>query len=221
MSLVYEKIALNKDIDSLKAIADKSIKVKFFDYDGKKYDRKEAGNFVKQLESRLEEVTRLVKENDQCAYQYFYKKSTEKNMQTEYAVAYQSLLDGEKQFAEYFNKINEFLPFIHFMSQVLEVDEIKKHIHKLTEAQNNFKQSMQSLISESVFKSRIEHSDMEALMKFCDTQQNYFENNTYQSDYINQLNNGIDSYYNAIYDGYFKLKKELLDLEEKIETTQV
>ena len=221
VSLVYEKIALDKDIDSLKAIADKSIKVKFFDYDGKKYDRKEAGNFVKQLESRLEEVTRLVKENDQCAYQYFYKKSTEKNMQTEYAVAYQSLLDGEKQFAEYFNKINEFLPFIHFMSQVLEVDEIKKQILKLTEAQNNFKQNMQSLINESVFKSHIEHSDMEALMKFCDTQQNYFENNTYQSDYINQLNNGIDSYYNAIYDGYFKLKKELLDLEEKIETTQV
>ncbi len=45
MALVYEKMALEKDINTLKSIVDKSIKVKLFDYDGQKYERKEAKKF--------------------------------------------------------------------------------------------------------------------------------------------------------------------------------
>lgn len=73
------------------------------------------------------------------------------------------------------------------------------------------------LKEESVFSKHLEDKDLEALTKFNDNNQTYFEFNTYQSDHITQLNTAIDAYYNSLYDGYFKIKKSLLDLQGEIE----
>ncbi|EQB90879.1 M48 family metalloprotease [Elizabethkingia anophelis] len=217
VALVYEKMALEKDINTLKSIVDKSIKVKLFDYDGQKYERKEAENFIPRLEGRLKEISESIKENDQSVYQYFYTKASEKNRQDQYTHSYKYLLTAEEQFEQYIKSLNEFLPFIHFMSQTLEVDVIKVHCSKLLEVQKTFKEEIRKLKEESVFNKYIEDKDLEALTKFNDNDQTYFEFNTYQSDHITQLNTAIDAYYNSLYDGYFKIKKSLLDLQETIE----
>ncbi|CAM3568130.1 M48 family metalloprotease [Elizabethkingia occulta] len=217
VALVYEKIALEKDINTLKSIVDKSIKVKLFDYDGQKYERKEAKNFIPRLEGRLKEVGDSIKGNDQAIYQHFYNKAIRENRQEEYLDSYKDLLIAEQEFEQYVKSLNEFLPFIHFMSQTLEVDVIKVHCSKLLEVQKTFKEEVRKLKEESVFSKHLEDKDLEALTKFNDNNQTYFEFNTYQSDHITQLNTAIDSYYNSIYDGYFKVKKILLDLQEAIE----
>ncbi|OPB87361.1 M48 family metalloprotease [Elizabethkingia ursingii] len=217
VALVYEKIALEKDINTLKSIVDKSIKVKLFDYDGQKYKRKEAKNFIPRLEGRLKEISDSIKENDQAIYQHFYNKAIRENKQEEYLHSYKDLLIAEQEFEQYVKSLNEFLPFIHFMSQTLEVDVIKVHCSKLLEVQKTFKEEIRKLKEESVFSKHLEDKDLEALTKFNDNNQTYFEFNTYQSDHITQLNTAIDAYYNSIYDGYFKVKKILLDLQGAIE----
>ncbi len=217
VALVYEKIALEKDINTLKSIVDKSIKVKLFDYDGQKYERKEAKNFIPRLEGRLKEISDSIKENDQAIYQHFYNKAIRENKQEEYLHSYKDLLIAEQEFEEYVKSLNGFLPFIHFMSQTLEVDVIKVHCSKLLEVQKTFKEEIRKLKEESVFSKHLEDKDLEALTKFNDNNQTYFEFNTYQSDHITQLNTAIDAYYNSIYDGYFKVKKILLDLQGAIE----
>lgn len=217
VALVYEKIALEKDINTLKSIVDKSIKVKLFDYDGQKYERKEAKNFIPRLEGRLKEISDSIKENDQSVYQHFYNKASNENRQNQYIHSYKDLLLAEQQFEQYIKSLNEFLPFIHFMSQTLEVDVIKVHCSKLLEVQKTFKEEIRKLKEESVFSKHLEDKDLEALTKFNDNNQTYFEFNTYQSDHITQLNTAIDAYYNSLYDGYFKIKKSLLDLQGEIE----
>ena len=217
VALVYEKIALEKDINTLKSIVDKSIKVKLFDYDGQKYERKEAKNFIPRLEGRLKEISDSIKGNDQAIYQHFYNKAIRENKQEEYLHSYKDLLIAEQEFEQYVKSLNEFLPFIHFMSQTLEVDVIKVHCSKLLEVQKTFKEEIRKLKEESVFSKHLEEKDLEALTKFNDNNQTYFEFNTYQSDHITQLNTAIDAYYNSIYDGYFKVKKILLDLQGEIE----
>jgi hypothetical protein len=206
VALVYEKMALEKDINTLKSIADKSIKVKLFDYDGQKYERKEAKNFIPRLEGRLKEISDSIKENDQSVYQYFYNRANDESKQDQYTHSYKDLLIAEEQFDQYIKSLNEFLPFIHFMSQTLEVDVIKVHCSKLLEVQKTFKE-IQELKAESVFSKYVEDKDQEALTKFNDNNQTYFEFNTYQSDHITQLNTAIDAYYNSLYDGYFKIKR--------------
>lgn len=217
VALVYEKIALEKDINTLKSIVDKSIKVKLFDYDGQKYERKEAKNFIPRLGDRLKEISDSIKGNDQAIYQHFYNKAIRENKQEGYLHSYKDLLIAEQEFEQYVKSLNEFLPFIHFMSQTLEVDVIKVHCSKLLEVQKTFKEEIRKLKEESVFSKHLEDKDLEALTKFNDNNQTYFEFNTYQSDHITQLNTAIDAYYNSIYDGYFKVKKILLDLQGAIE----
>ncbi|KUY26461.1 M48 family metalloprotease [Elizabethkingia ursingii] len=217
VALVYEKIALEKDINTLKSIVDKSIKVKLFDYDGQKYERKEAKNFIPRLGDRLKEISDSIKGNDQAIYQHFYNKAIRENKQEGYLHSYKDLLIAEQEFEQYVKSLNEFLPFIHFMSQTLEVDVIKVHCSKLLEVQKTFKEEIRKLKEESVFSKHLEDKDLEALTKFNDNNQTYFEFNTYQSDHITQLNTAIDAYYNSIYDGYFKVKKILLDLQGEIE----
>ncbi|OPC03814.1 hypothetical protein BAS09_09095 [Elizabethkingia ursingii] len=217
VALVYEKIALEKDINTLKSIVDKSIKVKLFDYDGQKYERKEAKNFIPRLGDRLKEISDSIKENDQAIYQHFYNKAIRENKQEEYLHSYKDLLIAEQAFEQYVKSLNEFLPFIHFMSQTLEVDVIRVHCSKLLDVQKTFKEEIRKLKEESVFSKHLEDKDLEALTKFNDNNQTYFEFNTYQSDHITQLNTAIDAYYNSIYDGYFKVKKILLDLQGAIE----
>ncbi|WP_454060666.1 M48 family metalloprotease [Elizabethkingia ursingii] len=217
VALVYEKIALEKDINTLKSIVDKSIKVKLFDYDGQKYERKEAKNFIPRLGDRLKEISDSIKGNDQAIYQHFYNKAIRENKQEEYLHSYKDLLIAEQEFEQYVKSLNEFLPFIHFMSQTLEVDVIRVHCSKLLEVQKTFKEEIRKLKEESVFSKHLEDKDLEALTKFNDNNQTYFEFNTYQSDHITQLNTAIDAYYNSIYDGYFKVKKILLDLQGAIE----
>ena len=102
------------------------------------------------------------------------------------------------------------------MSQTLEVDVIKVHCSKLLEVQKTFKEEIRKLKEESVFNKYLEDKDLEALTKFNDNDQTYFEFNTYQSDHITQLNTAIDAYYNSLYDGYFKIKNLYWIYREKL-----
>lgn len=107
------KNGFGKDINTLKSIVDKSIKVKLFDYDGQKYERKEAENFIPRLEGRLKEISESIKENDQSVYQYFYTKASEKNRQDQYTHSYKDLLTAEEQFEQYIKALmNSFRLYI-------------------------------------------------------------------------------------------------------------
>ena len=51
-----KKNGFEKDINTLKSIVDKSIKVKLFDYDGQKYERKEAKILFHVLKADLKKL---------------------------------------------------------------------------------------------------------------------------------------------------------------------
>ncbi|MCH7411398.1 M48 family metalloprotease [Belliella sp. DSM 111904] len=75
VDLVYTAIALENDIDFLNKIYFGKSPIKTFDYDGKKYKKKEINKLVPELKKQLEEINQQIHANDLAIFSYFQELS--------------------------------------------------------------------------------------------------------------------------------------------------
>ena len=167
----------------------------------------------------MEEVKNLIKANDQKIYQYFNKKSLAKGENDLYYNTYQKLLDADNVFKDYHKKIGDFLPSVGFISERLQVEEIYKRQNLMFEKQRIFIDDINTLLDKSIYTPYVNEDDRKNLEAFTKENIAYFNRDEYRNDRIALLNNAVDAYYNVIYNCFFKIKKEWLELQESIETT--
>lgn len=71
--------AATQDIELVKAIQDKRIDARVFEFDGEKYNRKDAEDVVKRLEADLAAMKTKLGDLDASAIRFFYAKAKQKN----------------------------------------------------------------------------------------------------------------------------------------------
>ena len=218
VALILEKNALENDKNVLEMIKEGSYKLKTFDYDGKKYNNKQTSTPKKIIENRLKIVDEEISINDELIFKTIYSKanSEEKLKLSELQEKFNS---ADKDFDEYYNAFNEFVPHLSFMSQKHQIDDIRRFRKFLIEKEKIFKEKIVKLLQDSPFKLFIEKDNKIILENYLNENFMYFENNSYKEHEINQLNDVLSNYQQAMSRAYFNMKKELLafyvDLLEK------
>lgn len=209
LALILEKIALESDKNVLEMIKDGSYNLKTFDYDGVKYNKRQTSTPRKIIENRLKIVDDEIAKNDELIFKTVYSKanSEEKLKLSELQEKFNS---ADKEFDEYYNAFNEFIPHLSFMSESLQIDDIRRYRKILLDKEVLFKQNIEKLLNFSPFRRYFENDNKVILTNYLAESFMYFENSSYNQDEINQLDEVLGNYQQAMSKAYFNMKKELL-----------
>ena len=86
-----KRLGLNKiDLEILKQINSKLIKVKFFEFDGEKYTAKEAGKLIPGVQSEVEKGEKFIEEMDKESFTYHHSKAKDASKDAKLVDLYQT-----------------------------------------------------------------------------------------------------------------------------------
>jgi hypothetical protein len=130
----FKKIqALETDIEILKAIANKNITTKTFDFDGEKHSWKEASELVEKLEGEKTADREKLNESDKAAIHFFLAKAKTIGRDDELKNMYQEYFSQRKEANEFLGEINTMLRALSpiYSGQTIPIDEINTMIGTL------------------------------------------------------------------------------------------
>lgn len=213
-SLVYEKNALENDSYVLEMIANGTYKLKTFDYDGIKYTQKQVSTAQKILDNRLAFVNEQIDNNDVQIFRYFYMQANDE--QKKYLIENQENFNNvDAEFDEFQKAFEDFVPHIHFMTEVHQIAAIPKMRSNLLDQEKTFKPVVEKLMVSS-FGEYATEEQKKILQDYVRLKNLYFNKTEYLEAEVKTLNETLSAYQDILSFGYFKIKKKFLDFEAEI-----
>ena len=216
VDLVHTSISLENDIQLLREIVGKAVQVKTFDYDGKKYKRKEAAKLLILLEKELDEMNEKVKGNDEAIFQFFASLERAKNKTPQLRKLYEDFLAFDKNFEEksmLFQAINNDLQFVNFDITVEEAQANFAHIKK---TEKKIKEAIPELLAQESLKHVITPEIKATLENYISKDWMYFGQQKYVESNLRLLFDSVNYYGFLITKAYFLLKKSILDYQAEL-----
>lgn len=202
------------DLEVLKAINEKRIHTKTFDFDGTKYKREEATAVMATLESERQKQQEQLEELDKQAVHFFIGKAAEIGMAEAAAL--------KKQYADYFeNRCNaaDFLKIINtmleslqpvFSGQTIPIQQIKIMIDDLkADHEIKFKGWLKRWLALGIFDSVAEEKSK--IEKFIGTDYAYFSGGNFFDTELITLNKICNESWAAVNTFLFDRFKEILE----------
>lgn len=214
VSMVFEKNSLENDLQTIELIRIKEIKIKTFDYDGKKYMAHQTVRVKKLIEDRLEFVNTEIEKND-VEILHFLSYDSESNEKKMLREKIQNYIETDEKFEKYDKSFKDFLPFVSFMSVTLPFDQIRKKRSEMLEKEKDFKEMIRLISQESNFKDHMNEDERSLFKKYLESENKYFEHDQYINDDIKMLSDIFDALSKTLSRHYLITKKELLDYESQ------
>lgn len=172
-----KRLESNKvDLEVLKQISLKQIQTKYFEFDSKKYKRKDAGILINSLKKEIEEEEQFVIEIDKNSFIYNYNNSKSTHKEKELVELYQTyfqVLSTLKAVDAINIKFQNFANILYTKPRWTE-DEIRQLAAELSSLEKQFK----DFLKDQVIQILTEHIDSEEQKKAL---REYTESNTYYS----------------------------------------
>jgi Zn-dependent protease with chaperone function len=206
--------ATETDIQLLKAIAEKQLEIKTFDFDGEKYELHQAATISEKLQEELTALKLQLETADKQAYCFFYGKA----LQTDAAKAGE-LKNG---YIEYFNLRQESDLYFKLAQAMLDglqpiyqgnvtVDTVQEIIGQLKRQETTYKDYLRQWMVTGAFdyslvlKEKVQH--------FIDSRYTYFTGTEFYNNELNDLHGIINESWRAINDHIFRKFKSLLQAQ--------
>lgn len=142
--------ALENDIEHLRLIGDRSLKVKTFDYDGQKYQRKDSFRIKKQLEDQKARLAEELQTNDRNIFAYFLAQ--EHPAQPALQLYYERYFNYHKAFTERYQFLTRLQNSLDFLQETLPVDEIQARFQSVHANEVTLKNYFRAMMQEATFE---------------------------------------------------------------------
>jgi hypothetical protein len=218
ISLPKQINAVASDIEALKAIASKNIKVKTFDFDGIKYHSSDAASVAERLEDEHEQLKNKLQNVDKELIQFFYGQA----LKEENGAA----IGLKEKYMTYFNfrnKADEFLKQINTMLESLQriysgesltIEVVESSIGTLKNIQEPlFKDWLKYWLSVDAFAMNLETKA--AVEKFIATDYKYFAANTFFENELVEINKLSNDSWSSVNNFLFLQFKSILEFQLK------
>lgn len=217
IELVYISLALQNDIETLKRIAYKSLRIKTFDYDGKKYTQEKSNELLIKLQSQLKELNERIQRNDMNVFHYFKScelKQQQKDKKLE--VLYKEYFDFDREFDskfELYTKLSDDLQFVNFQTSF---EQIKTNFEKIRSVETKLKINIKVFLEDQKYQSELSKEMRENFELYLSKEWDYFLDESYIEDNLTILFTALNSYSYLLSRGYFLTKKNLLDYQVEL-----
>ncbi|HEY0679092.1 MAG TPA: M48 family metallopeptidase [Chitinophagaceae bacterium] len=203
---------LEADIATMKAIADKSLYAKTFDFDGEKYSRQEAPAVLAKLEAELEQLIRKQKENDESAFRFFYAIALSDGSAGKLKDSYTAMYNRRKEDDVFYNDCNALLDLLKPLYDGEQITH-EQVDHIIAELKNNhetkLKNNLRYLSKEGVFEGNAEYSAL--LKKFQESHYVYFSDGSFFDNEFSEVRQLIFEGCEQLSEYRFKQTKQLLE----------
>lgn len=216
VELVYTAISLQNDRETLKNIADHSLPLKTFDYDGLRYQRKEAALLLEKLNAEQELLDQQIKANDQYIYEYFRNAEAEQNKPQQLESLYNKFLDFDSTFNTRYGLYIELFNNLQFVHTTTPYEQIRSNLSAIRPTEEKLKAEIHQLLADDRFQTIITREIRENLERYTSQTWEYFGLTTYFDDNLDMLHQALHNYASLMSRGYFLLKKNILDYQEEL-----
>lgn len=214
---VYTSIALQNDIQILNNISGKIISVKTFDYDGIRYNRKEAASLTEKLKSELEEINEKISRNDLSIYNYFLETEAKQGKTPQLRNMYNEFISFDKAFDlknDHFIRLSNDLQFV---SVTTPFEQIRSNFKNLKPLEENLKQEILYLLSDEILQTDISNEIRNNLEMYTSKTLEYFGETSYSDENLGILYNAMHNYTFLLSRKYFLMKRALLTYQEELQ----
>ena len=213
IDMIYDYIALENDKNTLSNIDDNLIDISTFDYDGQKFNTKEASILIPKIEKEKEHLKNEITENDIAIYFYFFniakQKGLEKELESKYIHFFKIDKDHEAKFEMYVNLLNE----TGFFSANTPFEQIKSNLKKLYKLEKEFKKEIEILLNNEICTEELTPAIKGDFEMYLKENWVYFSNDRYLDNELEILFKAINHFGHRISRVYFLAKKDLLDFQ--------
>ncbi|MBL7850543.1 MAG: M48 family metalloprotease [Cyclobacteriaceae bacterium] len=212
---VYTALALQNDAFHLRQIRDGEIRVKTFDYEGRKFQATEAGRLLPQLESALARVNEELEQNDKMIYSFFRK--LEKAQQgNRLQLLHSELATFEKELERDQEIYGNLLIKLQFVQTTTPVETIKENFQTLRPLEAEFKEKIRELLNRSEMETEITSDTRQRFENYAASDLEYFGLETYIHKNLELLFSVLNDYSSVLTSHFFKLKKSLLTYQHDL-----
>ena len=216
---VYTALALQSDIETLKQIADKSIPVKTFDYDGIKHKRKDARKLITDLETNLESVNEDIKKNDVEIFRHFQSLEESSGKSLNLRALYEDFFAYDKVFDIKYEPYAKLSNALHFVSFTTPYDQIRANFLEIEPLEAELKSHIREMLDDRMYQDEMTQEIKESFESYLTRKLKYFGNETYFENNLNILYSAMNNYAFLLSKGYFLMKKQLLRYQEELINT--
>lgn len=213
---VYTSIALQNDLQTLENIASNALGVKTFDYDGRRYKRKDARMLSDQLKAELEDLNRQIKVNDQNIYAWFLKSEKKQNKGPQLQELYEQFLAYDKAFDARFDVYIQLFQGLQFVHVTTPFEQIKTNLANLVPMEEKLKAEIRQLLPAYRFPGEITPEMRQNLELYCSQTWDYFGTKAYYDDNLQIFQQALQNYALLLSRGHFLMKKQLLTYQEEL-----
>ena len=198
------------DIATIKAIKEKQIDVKSFDFDGTKYEVSDCDAIIKQLEDEIQQQIKKQEVLDKTAFVFFYNNSNEHKDEIKSDYLKYSLL--YKQYEDYAEIANGVLSIINpFYYGQNKMEDIKQTVQALkTLHEKRLKQFFTKLLENKAISNESETLS-DRMKSFVNSNYNYFVFDSFRDEELKELSELTLKVAEEINDQKFKPYKKLLE----------
>lgn len=216
IDLVYNSLSLMDDIETIKAIERKEIPIKTFDYDGKKYNRKQAKTLLGGLEEEKLKLEKKIQHNDIKIYAFFKVLENSSLDAPHLNHLYQNLFDFEKNIEPQKEISHSMLQALSFINQQTPFDEIRRNFKNIQGLENRLKKGIKEVLDDPNYKSELNSEIEENFKQYISKNWTYFGSESYFDPALEVLFKAIHNYAYMLERGEFVCKKKLLSYQESL-----
>ncbi|MBB4035872.1 Zn-dependent protease with chaperone function [Dysgonomonas hofstadii] len=213
VDLVYKSLALENDKNILNAIANKSIAVKTFDYDGQKYKRKDAVNLIFEIDKELRKTAKEIEDNDIDIYRYFYSLAMKRGVENELKSLYITLFDEDKNYEYRIGIYNKFAELANALQMARDDSQVEGIFREISHLEVDLRKELRLFIENPVFAEEITKAMKDNFDKYLSRDWSYSKNNISDQEYLETLFTSINDYYTLALRSFFIAKLNLLNYQ--------
>ena len=211
---LYQRIRTNQgDLEMIKAIMQKQINVKSFDFDGRKYQRSDCQEMISFLENEISDQEKELDLMDREAFLFFCQKAGGRSYQVVDAFKdYQKVCKLAKDFADMSNVIMQIVS--RFYRGGMSIAQVTTDVTNIKVTyESNLKDQLRHLIDVKLLSPTSNAKVYNQVRAFLNTDNAYFISNEFQSGELNQLVQVIMKVNEELHEQKFKSYKNALEIQ--------
>lgn len=213
---IYVLSGLIDDLEIIKSISKKELDVKYFDYNGTKYNRKQCTSLINTLEKELSILREDRAKHDQKIYTFFKQLESTKQADPKIDRFYDTFLDFDTRYKAYHQVYIEIIPAMDFFQFQLSWEQILDYLEKLKKEEKKLKSSIQEIVKDDLFNESLTPEMKENFELYTSYSWDYIRNSRYEEKNLNILFKAVNDYSLVLNKTYFSLKKQLLSYQVEL-----
>ncbi|UTW66924.1 M48 family metalloprotease [bacterium SCSIO 12643] len=213
INMVFSYVYLKSDLDIIKQISDKTIRIKSFDYDGIKYSKKESSKLYNRLNTELLDLEEKIKQNDINVFSHFKKIEHDKLLTNKLASLYKNFFEFDVRYDSNYKIYEELSNQLQFVQFSLPIEEIEKQFRNIKSQEQKLKIEIQAILNNPLYREELTPEIKENFETYLSKDWLYFGHSVYNDKNLEMLFSALNDYAFLLSRGYFIMKKQILDYQ--------